>query len=219
MIYIYIYIYHVTSHWNVTTVSQIYQHLKPQYSSCCNNNHSYALCAINGWQVRSIKVPKRVNAIVNRLNKTKVEKHPNLAGMVLDLSLSITTHTHTHHTHTHTHTAMLSPLQLSLSLFSLHSALSYAMLVHKNSYEQHLTEVFDIVLVLVIVLLAQKEDRLREQRNEERAAKKQKERDQKEERERNIREAEIRSYSDLMKQKDAFTSNEKISDSYEDDFM
>ncbi len=115
---------------------------------------------------------------------------------------------HTTHTHTHTHTAMLSPLQLSLLCSPLQC-------FHKNSNEQYLTEVF----VLLLVLLAQKEDRLREQRNEERAAKKQKERDQKEERERNIREAEIRSYSDLMKQKDAYTSNEKISDSYEDDFM
>lgn len=40
----------------------------------------------NVGQVRTVRVEKRINDIVNRLNKTKVERKPDLKGKFYDLN-------------------------------------------------------------------------------------------------------------------------------------
>jgi hypothetical protein len=48
-----------------------------------NNSFDYNICnsSFSFLKVRTIKVEKRINEIVNRLNKTKVERKPDLKGM------------------------------------------------------------------------------------------------------------------------------------------
>jgi len=45
------------------------------------NCFNYNTCVLFVLKVRTIKVEKRINEIVNRLNKTKVERKPDLKGM------------------------------------------------------------------------------------------------------------------------------------------
>jgi len=63
------------------------------------------------------------------------------------------------------------------------------------------------------------EDRMRELRNEDKAAKKQKEKEEREKREKMKRDEEIRTYADIQRQSDLYTSNTQVDENYEDEFM